>query len=145
MQARKDVPQHAAEQVTARKQPQTEVLAGPLGGEALPEHGRVVHLVPLSRPLPSSGAMVRGLGKGHCDRPLVTQVRAEASLPMPLPASTRAAINNEATRQHQQILGHHGLNLATLDKIAPVVVVVCLLCGCGVVCGCCFGDDLMCV
>ena len=41
-QARKDVPQHAAEPA--------------LGGEALPERGRVVHHVPLSRPLPSSVA-----------------------------------------------------------------------------------------
>ena len=30
--ARKDVPQHAAEPVTTSQQPQTEVLAGPLGG-----------------------------------------------------------------------------------------------------------------
>ena len=40
MQARKDVPQHAAEPA--------------LGGEVLPERGRAVHLVPLPRPLPSS-------------------------------------------------------------------------------------------
>ena len=39
MQARKDVPQHAAEPATASQQPQTEVPAGPLGGEALPERG----------------------------------------------------------------------------------------------------------
>ena len=39
MQARKDVPQHAAEPTTASQQPQTEVPAGPLGGEALPERG----------------------------------------------------------------------------------------------------------
>ena len=64
MQARKDVPQHAAEPVSASQQPQTEVLAGSLGGEALRERGRVVHLVPLPRPCPScvllrSGACTR--------------------------------------------------------------------------------------
>ena len=72
-------------------------------------------------------AVVRGLGKGHCDRhPLMEQARAEASLSpaagtsVPPPASTRAAINNEATRQGQQTqLSHHGMNLATLDKMAP--------------------------
>ena len=46
MQARADVPQRAAEPV--------------LGGEALPERGRVVHHVPLPRPLPSSGAVRHG-------------------------------------------------------------------------------------
>ena len=53
MEARKDVPLHAAEPVTASQQPQTEVLAGPFGGEAPPELGRVVQLVPLTQPLPS--------------------------------------------------------------------------------------------
>ena len=39
---------------------------------------------------------------------------------MPPHASTRAAINNEATRWGQQTQqGHHGMNLATLDKMAP--------------------------
>ena len=41
--------------MTARQQPQTEVLAGPLGGEALPELGRVVQLEPLQRSWPYSG------------------------------------------------------------------------------------------
>ena len=43
--ARADVPQRAAEPV--------------LGGEALPELGRVVQLVPLTRPFPSSGPVGR--------------------------------------------------------------------------------------
>ena len=45
-QARADVPQHAAEPA--------------LGGEALPERGRVVHIVPFPRPLPSSFAVRYG-------------------------------------------------------------------------------------
>ena len=61
VQARKDVPHNAAEPVSARQRPQTEVLAGPLGGEALPERGRVELLVPLPRPLPSSGAVRCGV------------------------------------------------------------------------------------
>ena len=69
MQARKDVPEHAAEP--------------DFGGEALPERGRVgiSCLSPGPCRLLALCAMVRGLGKGHCDaHPLVTQVRAEASL-----------------------------------------------------------------
>ena len=84
VQARKDVPQHAAETVTASQRPQAEVLAGPPGREALPERGRVVLLMPLL-PGPcrllSLCAMVRGLGKGHGDaHPFMPQHGTEASL-----------------------------------------------------------------
>ena len=105
VQARKDAPRRAAEPVSASRRPQAEVLAGPPGGEALPERGRVVHLVCLSQGpchLRALCAVVQRLGKGHRDRhPLMTQVRAEASLSArrtSRAAAYIAAINNEATR-----------------------------------------------
>ena len=44
----------AASPCLASQEPQTEVLAGPPGGEALPELGRVVQLEPLPRSWPCS-------------------------------------------------------------------------------------------
>ena len=130
MKARKNVPQHAAEP--------------DFGGEALPERGHVVHLVPLSRPLPSSG--VRGLGKGHCDaHPLVTQVRAEASLSPA--AGTKCAADCIDAKPSQRLharatqkLWSPTLKWATLDKMAPCGGGGC--CGCG--CGCGGGGECEC-
>ena len=72
-------------------------------------------------------AVVQRLGKGHCDRhPLVTQVRAEASLSLAAGTSRAAAcIDACSDQQRGRPLGPTNTarsplnNLATLDKMAP--------------------------
>ena len=66
---RRCAPRCAAGPAPANQQPQEEVLAGPPGGEALPELGRVVHHVPLSRSLWLSSGSVERRANGVAPKP----------------------------------------------------------------------------
>ena len=91
------------------------------GGEHLPERSRVVRL---ALPPPAlaifwpRGAMVRGLGKSHGDaHPLVTQVRAEASLP-PAAGTACAAACIVAINVHHQPLEFHTKKATTRQRLS---------------------------
>ena len=116
------------------QQPHTEVLAGPLGGRAASgtwpcSASRASSPGPCR--LPALCAMVRVLGKGHCDRhPLVTQVRAEASL-SPAAGISRAAACIVASSHQQRghppgphTTGRPPGQVVTLERNGACMVVV---------------------
>ena len=169
MQARKDVPQHAAEPVTASQQPQTEVLAGPLGGEALLELGRVVHLVPLSRSWWLSSGSVERRANGVAPKPgpsgSPSARGAKMSERILRSSRTLAAPACSPSKLVSQKGNATWLSLVVVVVVVVIVVivvvvvvfvfvvvcvllcvvVVCCCCSCSCSCSCCLGHDLMCV